>query len=104
MLTFLLIVIAGLLIYFICIIAERTKKKEAEEKAVLWNQVLPGYKGKNCEITVKDPLVYIDVMHSVKGLIVDVDDEWIMMECREKKKTVRKVLRITNISSVKEIL
>ena len=67
------------------------------------SRVLPQYIGKHCEITVKDPLVYIDIMHSVKGLLLDVDDEWIMLECKGKK-TIKKILRISNISSVKEII
>ena len=33
-----------------------------------------------------------------------MDDEWIMLLCRRKKKTVVKILRIDNISSVKEIV
>lgn len=108
MLTFLIIVLTGVLIYIICMITsmieERRKKNKPREEHVLWAEILPEYKGRNCEIIVKDPLVYIDVMHSVKGRLLDADDEWIMLECEEKKKTIKKVLRISNISSVKEII
>ena len=101
--TFLGIVLGGILIYFLCMFIEHTEKKKTKEKDSSWNRVLPQYIGKHCEITVKDPLVYIDIMHSVKGLLLDVDDEWIMLECKGKK-TIKKILRISNISSVKEII
>ncbi len=108
MLTFLIIVLTGVLIYIICmitsVIEERRKKNKPQEEHVLWAEILPEYKGRNCEIIVKDPLVYIDVMHSVKGCLLDVDDEWIMLDCEQKKKNVTKVSRISNISSVKEII
>ena len=69
-----------------------------------WSPFLTGYKGKNCEIAVKEPLPYIDIMYSEKGMLLDMDDEWVMLLCRRKKKTVVKILRIDNISSVKEIV
>ena len=43
-------------------------------------------------------------MYSEKGMLLDMDDEWIMLLCSRKKKTVVKILRIDNISSVKEIV
>ena len=101
MVVFLLIVLIGLLIY---IIWENKKGKEQGKQKFSWSPFLPEYKGKNCEIVVKEPLPYIDIMYSDKGILLDVDDEWIMLSCRQKKKTVVKILRIDNISSVKEIV
>ena len=101
MVVFLLIVLIGLLIY---IIWEEKKGNEQEKQEFSWSSFLPEYKGKNCEIVVKEPLPYIDIMYSEKGILLDVDDEWIMLSCRQKKKTVVKILRIDNISSVKEIV
>ena len=46
----------------------------------------------------------IDIMFSVKGILIDMDDEWIMLEISEKKKKIIKMIRIDNISSIKEIV
>ena len=40
----------------------------------------------------------------MKGILTDVDDEWLEMECTIKKKKVLKIFRIDNISGVKEIV
>lgn len=101
MIIFLLIVLIGLLIYIIC---ENKKGREQGKQQFSWSPFLPEYKGKNCEIVVKQPLPYIDIMYSEKGVLLDMDDEWVMLSCRQKKKTVVKILRIDNISSVKEIV
>ncbi len=42
-------------------------------------------------------------MLSVKGILIDMDDEWIMIEVVKKKKTTRKMFQIDNIS-IKEIV
>ena len=89
MVVFLLIVLIGLLIY---IIWEKKKGNEQEKQEF------------SCEIVVKEPLPYIDIMYSEKGILLDMDDEWVMLSCRQKKKHVVKILRIDNISSVKEII
>lgn len=101
MVVFLLIVLIGLLIY---IIWEKKKGNEQEKQEFSWSSFLPEYKEKNCEIVVKEPLPYIDIMYSEKGILLDMDDEWVMLSCRQKKKHVVKILRIDNISSVKEII
>ena len=101
MVVFLLIVLIVLLIY---IIWEKKKGNEQGKQEFSWSPFLPEYKGKNCEIAVKEPLPYIDIMYSEKGMLLDMDDEWVMLLCRRKKKTVVKILRIDNISSVKEIV
>ena len=98
---FLLIVIIGLLIYIIC---EYKKKNRKVELTIPWETLLPGYIGKNCVIVVKEPLVNIDVMYSVKGIMTDVDDEWLEMECTVKKKKVLKIFRIANVNGIKEIV
>ncbi len=97
---FFLIVITGLLIY---LISEYKKDKKPASARLPWEKLLPEYIGKTCEITVKDPLVNIDIMFSVTGILRDADDEWLVMECTEKKKKVLKIFRIENIGGVKEI-
>lgn len=100
MITFLLFVIIGLLIYIIC---GYKKALKPDRTQISWKKLLPGYIGKSCEIVTKDPLIDIDVMYSVKGILTDVDEEWLEIECTVKKKKVLKIFRIDNVSSIKEI-
>ena len=104
--TFGIIAGIGLLAYFV---TEHVEKKEKEGKEGVkipeadWNQILVDYIGKNCEITVKKPLVNIDVIYSAEGMIRDLDDEWLEMECEDKKGKKVKILRLDQVKGVKEI-
>ncbi|MBR4027477.1 MAG: hypothetical protein IKJ01_08005 [Lachnospiraceae bacterium] len=98
-----------LLCYIIyCINRKENKETENEEtekdEQKSFQKVIPEYLHKMCEITVKDPLVRIDIMFSVKGILTDIDEEWVMLEVKEKKKNVFKIFRIDNINSIKEVL
>ena len=97
----LLIIIIVLLAYIIHVLKERGSEKKEEKK---YHKVLPEYLNKMCEITLKEPLAALDIMFSVKGVLLDFDDEWVMLEVDAKKKKVVKMFRIDNISSMKEIL
>ena len=95
------VVTIALLIYIIY-----SMKREEEDAGKLqrsFKSVLPDILGKMCEITLEEPLV-IDMLFSVKGILVDVDDEWVMLRVQEKKKKVTKIFRIENISGINEIL
>ena len=100
----LLIIIIAMLAYVIHLMKERTVSGEKEEKKTSYQKVLPEYLNKMCEITLKEPLAALDIMFSAKGILVDLDEEWVMLEVEVKKKKVVKMFRIDNISSIKEIL
>ena len=100
----LLIIIIAMLAYVIHLMKERTAREEKEEKKLSYQKVLPDYLNKMCEITLKEPLAALDIMFSAKGVLADLDDEWVMLEIEVKKKKVVKMFRIDNISSIKEIL
>lgn len=100
----LLIIIIALLAYIIHLLKEKFGGKEKEDKIVSYRKVLPEYLNKMCEITLKEPLAALDIMFSAKGILVDLDEEWVMLEVEVKKKKVVKMFRIDNISSVKEII
>ena len=100
----LLIIIIALLAYVIHILKERLGNDKKEEKKISYQKVLPEYLNKMCEITIKEPLVTLDIMFSAKGILIDLDEDWIMLEVEVKKKKVIKMFRIDNISSIKEIL
>ena len=100
----LLIIIIALLAYMIYFLKEQTGSEKREEKKISYQKVLPEYLNKMCEITLKEPLVALDIMFSAKGILIDLDEEWVMLEIEVKKKKVVKMFRIDNISSIKEIL
>lgn len=100
--TLFLIIIIVLLVY---IIYDTKKDQELPKKTKLsYQKILPEYLKKMCEITLKEPLASIDIMFSVKGILVDADDEWVMIEVEYKKKKVLKMFRIDNIKSIKELI
>lgn len=101
MTNFLILVVIGLLVYIIC---EYKKEGKEVKKEISYKEVLPQFLNKNCEIILKESLVSIDALYSVKGVLTDVDEEWIMLEMVGKSKKKMKVLRIDNIGGIKEIV
>lgn len=79
----------------------KDKKKDKEYPII--QEILPTFIGKKCEITVKDAMFLIDVVYSVSGVIQDMDDEWVLIETVQFKKTVIKMLRLSLIKDVKEL-
>ena len=93
-------------IYFVCTHLEKEEKngkKELQKDGNKWAEILPGYLGRTVEIVVKAPLFGIGVIHSQKGILQDLDGQWLEMVCEEKKKKVTKMIRLDQISAVKEI-
>lgn len=97
---FLIIVSIGLLLY---IIIDGKKENREVKKEISYKKMLPHFMNKNCEIIVQKPMAGIDAMYSIRGLLIDADDEWLMLEKAEKKKKVTRVFRIELISGIKEI-
>lgn len=103
MTTILLCIIIVLLIYMIWTQKEN-EEKDKVHKTMDYHEILPMYLMKNCEIRVKKPLFSIDIAYCYKGVLFDIDDEWLMLKKQEKKKEIIKIIRISNINSVKEII
>lgn len=82
--TLLQIVMIGLLIYIIC--GTKTDSDKTKNQMLSYKNILPEYLGRRCEITVKRPLVAIDIMMSVKGILTDADGEWVIVDTEHKKK------------------
>ena len=100
----LLIIIILLLAYLIHMLKGKTEESNTAGDGFSYAKVLPDYLNKSCEIIVKEPLAAIDVMFTVKGVLLDFDEEWLMLEVKGKKISTTKMLRIENISSIKEIM
>lgn len=106
MTNFLLLIIAVMLGYMAYMMHTERKRKrtgETDKTQLPMAQILPDYLNKKCELKIKDAMVAIDVMFSATGTLVDLDDEWLMLEVETKKKTITKLLRVDSIKSVKEI-
>lgn len=99
----LLIIIIALLAYLIYMLKSKEGEKASADDKFSYAKVLPDYLNKTCEIIVKDPLAAIDIMFTVKGTLVDLDEEWVMLQVEGKKTSSIKMFRIDNISSIKEI-
>lgn len=98
-LPFLLFVIVGLLIYLVTDRRREVKPKDRKS----YKEILPEFLDKECEINVNKPLFSMDVLYTMRGRLVDLDDEWLMLEQMNKKKKVVRVFRIELVSGIKEI-
>lgn len=100
--TVLLFVAIGLLVYIIY--QQNKKERPAEPKSgTNYREHLPELLGKTCEITVKKPLLSIDIAFSITGTVIDFDDEWIVIRKEGKKQNMMKIFRIDNINGIKEL-
>ena len=99
----LLIIIILLLGYLVYMLKEKTGEKRSAEEKFSYAKVVPDYLNKTCEIAVKEPMAAIDIMFTVKGVLEDYDEEWVMLMVAGKKTSSTKMFRIDNISSIKEI-
>lgn len=97
----LLLIIIALLCYLLKIVKHGEKKAEAK---LDYKALLPQYLKKNCSITLKKPLVTLDAMYSIEGVLLDLDDEWLLLETLTKRKKIVRMLRIDNVQGIKEIV
>lgn len=96
-----------LLIIIVCqlgyLIHKMNKAQKKEKTFIDYSKVMPQYIGKDCELILKEALYAMDIMYSVTGKIIDCDETWVIIEVSDKKKTVQKMIQISNIGSLKEI-
>lgn len=83
---------------------DKTTQAKSENSTTLFVERLRQLKHHTCEITLKEPLIFIDVMYKVKGKIIDSDHEWVLISCMKNKKEQQKIIRISVIKDMKEIL
>lgn len=99
----------GISLYCLYEVSEMSKKKksngiiEQETKKLLHEriQLLVGRRG---EIILKQPLLFVDIAYTAKGMIIDVDNEWVLISVSKGKKEIKKLIRVSIIKDVKEIL
>ena len=99
---FLLIIILVLLCYLMKIVTHGEKEKQTvkDQPSLNYQAILPQYLKKNCSIVLKKPLVSLDAMYSIEGVLCD----WLLIETMTKRKKIVRMLRIDTIQSIKEII
>ena len=82
---------------------DRQEKGVKPKDRKSYKEILPEFLDKECEINVNKPLFSMDVLYTMRGRMVDLDDEWLMLEQVNKKKKVVRVFRTELVSGIKEI-
>lgn len=94
--------------YLYCINDKLKKPNKDRKKETSIQELLPTYVGKTCEIS------FNKCKAAVVGILRDIDDEWIVLDCyteksnskkarKEDQQTVTKIFKISIIADVKEI-
>ena len=98
---FYLLIIIGLLVYMIST-KDKEKKPIKEEKDIIDDSLLDMV-GKNCEISLKRILFYIEGDACLRGVIKEMDHDWVVIETSKKDKTMTRIIRKDIISHIKII-
>ena len=98
----------ALVIYIVC--AMPTKKQirrlenpeAGERRRADLRKLLQDYRGRSCSLSLNDSH-YVSPAATLEGTLVDVDDEWMLMETTDDKgRRKRSVIRFDEVSSIKE--
>lgn len=83
---------------------EKPAKEDNSKKTTeLMHDRLHTLIGKKCELTFHSIMATLDFMYMGQGIILDVDEEWVLLLTKKGKKEQKRLLRIANIKEVKEI-
>jgi len=89
-----------ILIILILFLVASTSRKENADRS--WVLDLPRMKGHRVEVALREgsttPLMALN-----EGVLQDVDDEWLLMSCETFNGELQKLIKITEIESVKVI-
>lgn len=80
-----------------------TKNKERKSRET-FVELLRELHGRECEIVIDKSLIYLDIVYSVRGVVADSDDDWVLIISKKGKKSLQRMFRITLIKDVKEII
>ena len=89
-----------LLILIILIILSVQSNPNTEDRS--WTLDLPKMIGRKCQVELKENSTS-PISLPNEGILLDVDEEWLLMDCEAFQGTVRKLFRISEIKSVKVI-
>lgn len=84
------------------------KKDKAKDDGIrsqeTFMELLRGLHGRECEVVVDEALLYLNIVYSVRGVVVDSDDDWVLIATKKGKKVLQRMFRISLIKDVKEIV
>lgn len=84
---------------------KKDQKMKKEKKS--YNDLLPSFKGKYCEISLTKYLTSLDHLYNgmmnIKARIIEFDDEWVVLETYKKDKKYQNIVRISYINDIIEI-
>lgn len=87
-------------------ISEKLDKLKKEMKAERKTIDLKKYLNKNVSLTIDNDEISNSYLFSsvfgTVGVIKDYDQEWVLFEYKEKKKTIEQYIRISDITSINE--
>ena len=98
----------ALVIYIVC--AMPTKKQihrladpeAGERRRADLRKLLQDYRGRSCSLSLNDSH-YVSPAATLEGTLMDVDDEWMLMETTDDKgRRKRIVIRFDEVSCIKE--
>lgn len=98
----------ALVIYIVCAMPtkkqiRRLENSEAgERRRADLRKLLQDYRGRSCSLSLNDSH-YVSPAATLEGTLVDVDDEWMLMETTDDKgRRKRIVIRFDEVSCIKE--
>ena len=79
-------------------------KEDGGKSRETFAELLRGLHGRQCEFVVDGALLYLDIAYSVRGIVADSDDDWVLITSKKGKKVLQRMFRISLIKDVKEII
>ena len=79
-------------------------KEDGGKSRETFAELLRGLHGRECEFVVDGALLYLDIAYSVRGIVADSDDDWVLLTSKKGKKVLQRMFRISLIKDVKEII
>lgn len=67
-----------------------------------WRSAIEGRVGAPCTLTLTEPLYACGTSGELAGTVIDVDDEWVLLEVSDKKGTRQVAVRLDMIKGIEE--
>ena len=81
---------------------EQKQKEEKQRKEQQLHERLREAKGKQVDLSLKEPLTFLDTGFHLTGMIKDVDEDWILIISRKGNKDIQRYFRCNLIDDIME--
>ena len=102
-------VIFALLIWILCTMPTKAEIRRllsnvgADGQPHGWRSAIEGRMGASCKLTLTEPLYAWGTPGELSGTVLDVDDEWVLVEVPDKKGAPQRVaVRLEQIKGIEE--